>query len=59
MMVGSCQERIRISDLFGLDPFWRGWLELTCIGCGSIDFTGGVEWILRLQSSKSASSISN
>jgi len=50
---------IPCSDLFGSDPFWRGWLEPTCIGCGSVDFTGGAEWILRLRSSKSASSISN
>ena len=47
------------SDLFGSDLFWRGWLEPTCIGCKSVDFTGGAEWILRLRSSKSASSISN
>ena len=47
------------SDLFGSDPFWRGWLEPICIGCGSADFFGGVEWILRLRSSKSASTIPN
>ena len=47
------------SDLFGSDPFWRGWLEPICIGCGSADFFGGVEWISRLRSSKSASTIPN
>ena len=31
------------SDLFGSDPFWRGWLEPVCIGCGSVDITGGAE----------------
>ena len=45
--------------VIGLDPFWRGWLEPTCIGCGSADFTSGAEWILKLRGSKSASSISN
>ena len=29
------------------------------IGCGSGDFFGGVEWISRLRSSKSASTIPN
>jgi len=47
------------SDLFGLEPFWRGWLELVCIGCGSADIFGGVDWISRLRSSKSASTIPN
>jgi hypothetical protein len=47
------------SDLFGSEPLWRGWLEPICIGCGSADFSGSVEWISRLQSSKSASTIPN
>lgn len=47
------------SDLFGLEPIWRVWLEPICIGCGSGDLVGGVEWILRLWSSWSASRISN
>ena len=47
------------SDLFGLEPIWRVWLELVCIGSGSGDLIGGVEWILRLWSSWSASCISN
>ena len=47
------------SDLFGLEPFWRGWLEPVCIGCESTDFYGGVEWISRLRSSKSASNMPN
>ena len=47
------------SDLFGSDPFWRGWLEPICIGCGSADFFAGVEWISRLRSSKSASTMPN
>ncbi len=47
------------SDLFGSDPFWRGWLEPISIGCGSADFFGGVEWISRLRSSKNASTIPN
>ena len=37
-------------DLFGSEPFWRGWLEPICIGVG---------WISRLWSSKSASAIPN
>ena len=47
------------SDLFGLEPIWRVWPEPICIGCGSGNLIGGVEWILRLWSSWSASRISN
>jgi len=47
------------SDLFRSEPFWRGWLEPICIGYGSADFFSGVEWISRLRSSKSASTIPN
>jgi len=55
----SVKLQVLISDLFGLEPIWRVWLEPICIGCGSGDLIGGVEWILRLWSSWSASRISN
>lgn len=48
-------EETPTSDLFGLEPIWRVWLELICIGCGSGDLIGGVEWILMPWSSWSAS----
>jgi len=31
------------SDLFGLEPIWRVWLELICISYRSGDLIGGVE----------------
>ena len=48
-----------VSDLVGLAAIWRGWLDLICFGGGSTDLIGGVEWILKLWSSWSASSIPN
>ena len=50
---------MRFSDLFGLKPFWRRWLEPIYIGCGFADYFSGMEWISRLWSSKSASTIFN
>ena len=38
------------SDLIGSEPLWREWLEPICIGCGSADFSGGVDFeVLELQ----------
>ena len=53
----SVYEAPVLSDLFGLEPIWRVWLEPICIGGGSSNLNSSGEWILRFWSSWSANYI--
>ena len=55
-MLSSTYSRAGIGGRFEDDEVL---MSVICIGCGSAEFFGGVEWISRLRSSKSASAIPN